>query len=62
MSNVNPKLIVSLVLFTLVYGSLVTLAILYDGLFLQVCIDLGIMTVSAVLGYLYKVSSSKDAV
>lgn len=52
--------ILTLITVWLLYGGLVTMAIIFDGIYVQVVIDTSIMVISAVIGYLYKASSSKE--
>jgi hypothetical protein len=60
MNSANLKSILTTVIVLCVYGSMVALAFVYDGIYIQIVIDLGIMIVSAIIGYIYKARSSKE--
>ncbi|GAG83193.1 unnamed protein product [marine sediment metagenome] len=44
----------------IVFGGLLALAIIFDGIYIQLVFDLGIIVVSSLLGYYLKAKSSKE--
>ena len=44
----------------ILYGGMITLACIYDGIYIQVVIDTAIMIISAILGYWIKASEVKN--
>ncbi|GAG61287.1 unnamed protein product [marine sediment metagenome] len=44
----------------IVFGGLLALAIIFDGIYIQLVFDLGIIVVSGLLGYYLKAKSSKE--
>lgn len=56
----NTLKILTIITIWILYAGMVTLAIIFDGIYIQICIDTAIMIVSAIIGYLYKASISKE--
>lgn len=45
----------------ILYGGMIALAIIFDGIYIQVCIDTAIMLLSGFMGYILKGSLQKEA-
>lgn len=50
---ITKNLLILMLFFTLfiIFGGLLTLAIIYDGIYIQLVFDFGVMVVSALIGY-----------
>lgn len=57
----NPLLVFGFITAWIIFGGLLTLAIIFDGIYIQLIFDFGILMVSGIIGYLTarKVSNSK---
>jgi len=58
-SNITLKVLAVLTIW-LLYGGLIAMAIIFDGIYVQVVIDTSIMVISVIIGYVYKASGSKE--
>ncbi|GAI73760.1 unnamed protein product [marine sediment metagenome] len=57
----NPILVFGFITTWIIFGGLLTLAIIFDGVFIQLVFDFSILIVSGLIGYLTarKISNSK---
>ena len=54
-------LVLLFVTFFLIFGGLLTLAIIFDDIYIQLVFDFGLIVISGLLGYYTKASVSKKA-
>ncbi|GAG74220.1 unnamed protein product [marine sediment metagenome] len=51
--------ILSFITMWIIFGGLLALAIIFDGIYIQLVFDFGLMVVAAILGYTFKSVLSK---
>ena len=58
---ISVRMILTFVTLWIFYGGMIALAIIYDGIYIQVIFDSSIMFISGFIGYYIKRKNSKEA-